>query len=216
MAIDIAGRRVTRIAKIWSDALWWVALLLAGVLGMMFLLAPVLLKAGVNEMAVEVAVAEDHVSRTQPLSSPETPLVSEVVLQERDTTHHLQFRTTDWRMFLMVNWVLLLPFAVLLVGIHLFRSLLADVLAADVFTRRNAVRLSRLGWLVIAVAVLAPPLQYWRSWIVLRRLELTDVVLSPARPDWIASSAIFGLLLLALASVWRYGVELQHDRDLTV
>jgi hypothetical protein len=182
----------------------------------MLLLSPVLLKSGLNEVAVQVSVGEARAPRTQPLPSADTPGASHVVLQERDTTHHLEFRTTDWRLFLMVNWVLLAPIPVLLVGIHLLRSFLADVLAADVFTRANAVRLSRLGWLVIAVTVLAPPLQYWRSWIVLRRMELDAVDLSPAQPQWIDGSAVFGLLLLVLASAWRYGVELQQDRDLTV
>jgi hypothetical protein len=85
-----------------------------------------------------------------------------------------------------------------------------------VFTSANADRLSKLGWLAIGVAVLAPPLQYWRSWIVLRRLDLDAVSLSPARPEWFDGSVAYGLLLLVLASAWRYGVELQRDRDLTV
>lgn len=216
MAMDLAGRRATRIAKVWSDMVWWVALVAAAILGTMFLLSPALLKSGFNEVAVQVSVEEQGAPRTHPLASAATPRASEVVLEERDTTHHLQFRTTDWRMFLMVNWVFLVPVAVLLVAIHLFRSFLSDVLADAVFTRRNALRLSRLGWLVIAVAALAPPLQYWRSWIVLRRLDLEDATLSPAGPEWIDGSAMFGVLLLVLASVWRYGVELQQDRDLTV
>jgi hypothetical protein len=154
--------------------------------------------------------------RRQPVSSVNTARASQVVVRERDTTHHLEFRTTDWRMFLMVNWVLLVPIVFGLVGIHHLRSFLADVLASDVFTRTNADRLSRLGWLVIALAILAPPLQYWRSWIVLRRLDLDTATLSPASPDWIDGSAILGVLLLVLASAWRYGVELQQERDLTV
>ena len=216
MPLDIAGRRATRIAKVGSDVLWWVGLLAAAVLTLMFLLSPVLVRSGLNQVAVQVTVEQAGTPRTQPVSSADTARASQVSLQERDTTHHLEFRTTDWRMFLLVNWVLLVPIPFGLLGIHYLRSFLADVLASAVFTRTNADRLSRLGWLVIALAVLAPPLQYWRSWIVLRRVELDAAALSPAAPDWIDGSAMFGVLLLVLASVWRYGVELQQDRDLTV
>jgi len=216
MPLDIAGRRATRIAKVGSDVLWWVGLLAAAVLTLMFLLSPVLVRSGLNQVAVQVTVENAGMPRTQPVSSTDTARASQVVIQERDTTRHLEFRTTDWRTFLMVNWVLLVPIPFGLLGIHYLRSFLADVLASAVFTRTNAARLSRLGWLVIALAVVAPPLQYWRSWIVLKRLDLDIATLSPASPDWIDGSAMFGVLLLVLASVWRYGVELQQDRDLTV
>jgi hypothetical protein len=216
MAMDVAGQRATRIAKVWSDVLWWVGLLSATVLAVLFLLSPVLMRSGLNQVAVQVTVENAGAPRAQPVPSGDTARASEVVIQERDTTRHLEFRTTDWRMFLIVNWVLLVPILFGLLGIHYLRSFLADVLASDVFTRTNADRLSRLGWLMIAVAVLFPPLQYWRSWIVLRRLDLDGVTLSPASPDWIDGSALFGVLLLVLASVWRYGVELQQERDLTV
>lgn len=214
--MDVAGRRATRIAKVWCDVVWWVGLAAGAVLTFMFLLSPVLLRSGLNQMAVQVTVEPEGTPGRQPVSSTDTARASQVVIQERDTTRHLEFRTTDWRMFLLVNWVLLVPILFGLLGIHHLRSFLADVLASDVFTRVNGARLSRLGWLVIALAVVAPPLQYWRSWIVLRRLDLDAATLSPASPDWIDGSAMFGVLLLVLASVWRYGVELQQDRDLTV
>jgi hypothetical protein len=216
MAMDIAGRRATRIAKVWSDVLWWVGLVSAAVLTVLFLLSPILLRSGLNQMAVQVTVQPEGTSGRQPVSSTDIARASQVVIQEHDTTRHLEFRTTDWRLFLMVNWVLLVPILVGLLCIHHLRSFLADVLASDVFTRTNADRLSRLGWLMIAVGVLFPPLQYWRSWIVLRRLDLDAATLLPASPDWIDGSAMFGVLLLVLASAWRYGVELQQERDLTV
>lgn len=216
MAMDVAGRRATRIAKVWSDVLWWVGLASAAVLSVMFLLSPVLMRSGLNQVAVQVTVENAGTARTQPVATADTARASQVVIRERDATRHLEFRTTDWRMLLLVNWVLMVPILLGLLGIYQLRSFLTDVLASAVFTRRNADRLSRLGWLVIAVAVLAPPLQYWRSWIVLRRLDLDAASMSPAAPDWVDGSAMFGVLLLVLASVWRYGVELQQERDLTV
>jgi hypothetical protein len=138
------------------------------------------------------------------------------VLAERHTTHHLEFRTTHWGLFVMVNSVFLPLMAALLLGIHLLRSFLADVLAADVFTRTNARRLSKLGWLAIALGIAGPPLEYFRSWMVLTRIQASSVALAPARPEWDEGSVLLGMLLLVLASAWRYGAELQQERDLTV
>jgi Protein of unknown function (DUF2975) len=217
LPIDVAGTTATRLAKAATDLLWWVALAFSVILVILFLLSPVLLKndSGVNTVAVQVSFG-DPAHRTVPLDSPDTPRASDVVLTERDTTHHLEFHTTDWALFVMVNWVFLPLLTALLFGVHLLRSFLADVLAADVFTRRNAGRLSRLGWLAIGLGIAGPALEYWRSSIVLARTQLETFALTPATPEWEEGSVLSGLLLLVLASAWRYGAELQQERDLTV
>ena len=217
MPIDVAGNRATRLAKAGTDLLWWAALAFSVILVTLFLLSPLLLKndSGVNTVAVQVSFG-DSAHKTVSLDSRDTPRASELVLTERNTTHHLEFHTTDWPLFVMVNWVFLPLLAALLFGVHLLRSFLADVLAADVFTRRNAGRLSRLGWLAIGLGIAGPPLEYWRSSIALARTRLETAALTPATPEWDEGSALFGLLLLVLASAWRYGAELQQERDLTV
>jgi hypothetical protein len=217
MPIDVAGRRTARLAKVSMDLLWWVALLLCAILAILLVLSPLILKngSGLNEVAVKVSIA-DPVPGIRTLLDVDTPRASEVVLAERNSTHHLEFRTTHWGLFVMVNSVFLPLMTALLLGIHLVRSFLADVLAADVFTRTNARRLSRLGWLAIALGIAGPPLEYFRSWMVLTRIQVDSVALAPARPEWEEGSVLFGMLLLVLASAWRYGAELQQERDLTV
>ena len=218
MALDTVGKRATRIAKLGMDMAWWVALMFSALLAILFLLSPVLLTngSGLNTVGVTVANSDDSGPRTMPLSAPDAALASHVVLEERNPMRRLEFRTTQWRWFLMINWVILPAMAALLLGTHLLRSFLADVLEARVFTGANAARLSKFGWLVIAMGIAGPLLDRWRSWMVLNRLHLTGPALAPPDLDWDTGSVMLGVLLLVLASAWRYGAELQQERDLTV
>ena len=217
MPLDSAGRRATRLAKIGIDLVWWVALVFGGLLAILFVLSPVLLTngSGLNKVGVEVSISNSGI-RTTPLSSADAGLASDIVLEDRNPTRRLEFRTTQWRWFLMINWAILPAIATLLFGTNLLRSFLADVLEARVFTATNATRLSNFGWLVIAMGIAEPLLNRWRSWMVLSRLEPTGPALVPAQLDWNTGSLTLGVLLLVLASAWRYGAELQQERDLTV
>jgi hypothetical protein len=217
MSIDVAGRRATRIAKVWIDVVWWLSLLLGAVIAIAFLLSPVLVKRGSGlEIAVRVSVADDSVARTLPLVSADTLRVSRAVVEERERTYYLEFQTTAWGLVFMTHWLFLPAIGGMILGLHLVRSFLADVLAAEVFTRQNAGRLSRLGWLTIVLGIVGPPLEYLRSWMVLARTRLSGVALTPAEWEWNEGVVSLGVLLLVLASAWRYGAELQQERDLTV
>jgi hypothetical protein len=139
---------------------------------------------------------------------------SDPVLQQQTQTR-LEFRTRRWSFFYAAN-ALFLPFmAAMLLGLRLLRSFLADVMAGEVFTPGNAQRLSKLGWLVIALGVAGPRLEYWRGWMVLQRAQLSGAALSPASTDT-TGLWLVGVLVLVLAAAWRYGAELQQERDLTV
>jgi hypothetical protein len=231
MPVDPAGRRATRIAKVVIDVMWWVFLALSLVLVGVFLSAPLLEESGfvarfdwnafhVDDssgppvMELYVSIATDSALTLPSLTSPDTIRASDPVLEQQVTTR-LEFGTRRWS-FLYIATATLLPFfAAILLGIYLLRSFLADVLATEVFTSRNARRLSTLGWLLIVLGVAGPQLQYWRAWMILQRIQLSGAALSPASSDgnglWLV-----GVLVLVLAAAWRYGAELQQERDLTV
>ncbi len=215
MSQSVAGSRATRIAKVAMDGLGLIALLAAVVIAAWLLLSPLLMqKTGVEPaVKVPVAIGSGSVLRTVPLRSPDTLLASHPLLVHGEA--ELQFRTTNWVLQFLVNGVTLLGVAIVLLAIHLVRSFLAEVKAGAVFTLPNARRLSRLGWLLVAVGVGAPILEYWRSSMVLGRAQLEGVALAPAiLTGW--NPILAGVLVLVLAAAWRYGVELQRDRDLTV
>ena|SRR5688572_9067397 len=231
MPVDPAGRRATRIAKVVVDVTWWVSLALSTVLVGVFLSAPLLEgsgfaarfdwnsfhvddRSGPPGLGLQVAIATDSASTLPSLASPDTMRASNPVLEQQVNTR-LEFGTRRWGFLYVANATLLPFFAAMLLGIYLLRSFLADVLDTEVFTTRNAKRLSTLGWLLIVVGIAGPQLEYWRAWMILRRIQLSGGALSPAGSDgnglWLV-----GVLVLVLAAAWRYGAELQQERDLTV
>lgn len=100
---------------------------------------------------------------------------------------------------------LLVPGLMAVAGLLWLRAFLGDVLQGRVFTALNAARLYRIAWLLIvaALAKLVLSLTASRAVVVL--------LLGLLQPTLLA-----GLLILVLASAWRYGSELQQDRDFTV
>jgi hypothetical protein len=215
MAVDAAGRRATRIAKIATDVLWWAGLALAPVLGLGILLSPVLARDAGFQLGVGVPVSIGaDTSGAVRLASADTMVAVRVVV-EAETHRQLEFDTrSGW--FFMLAHVTFLPILVAaLAGVRLLRLLLADVLAGRVFTARNATRLSWVGWLTIVLSIAGPLHDRWRSELILGRLRLSGATIAPADGDgnglW-----LIGVLLLVVASVWRYGAELQEERDLTV
>lgn len=231
MAVDVSGRRATRFAKVVVDVNWWLGLLMCTFLIAVFLTAPLLegrgyqvrfnwasfeldQGAGPPGLGLLVAIPGDSTVPLPTLSSPDTLIASAPVLV-RDGPVELQFHTRESDFMYAASLLLLPLIAACLVVLHLLRSFLADVLRTSVFTVRNAKRLSTLGWLLIAIGVAGPWLERWRGSVILGRIDLDGVALSPASTDtsllWLA-----GVLVLVLAAAWRYGAELELDRQLTV
>ena len=230
MSVDVAGRRAARVARVFVDLIWWVVLLFVVIVTGIFLAAPLLPDGNVmvrfdwdgvhihkrqGPLAAIGLLVEsaDHPLARQSLSSADTMRAANVVL-EQETHSELEFHTRRWGFFYAVNALFLPIMAALLFGLHLLRSFLRDVLAADVFTTRNARRLLTLGWLVIGFSVVGPALESLRARLILKQMGLSGSALSPADAD--SSLLLVGLLALVIAAAWRYGVELQQERDLTV
>jgi hypothetical protein len=230
MSVDVAGRRATRVARVFVELIWWVALVFVVVVTAIFVAAPLLpdsrfmvrfdwdgvhihKRAGPWAAIGLVVESGDHPVTRQSLSSADTLRAANVVL-EQETHTELEFDTRLWGFFYAANALFLPIMAALLFGLHLLRSFLRDVLAADVFTTRNARRLLTLGWLLIAFSILGPALESLRARLILKHTGLRAAGLSPANSD--GNLLLMGLLALVIAAAWRYGVELQQERDLTV
>ena len=214
MAVDAAGRRATWIAKIALDVMWWAGLVLAPILGLGILLSPVLARdAGLQlGVGVPVAIGEDVFDAVR-LASADTMVAARAVVEAE--TRQLDFDTRSAWFFVLAHVTFVPMLAASLAGVRLLRLLLADVLAGSVFTLRNAARLSGVGWLAIVLSIAGPLHDRWRSGLILGRLRLSGATIGPADGGgnglW-----LMGVLLLVVASVWRYGAELQEERDLTV
>jgi hypothetical protein len=212
MRAEGTGRRVTRLAKLLADVTWWLVILTA--LGLiLFWATATLVGDGVTPttVAVQVAIGDSAARRMLPLVPLDTGIATQPVL--KDVAGTLEFGTSEGWIVLLGGIVVLPALAALLFGLHLLRSFLRDVLAADVFTAPNARRLSRLGWLLVVAGVVLPVLKFLYTAYVVRRADLAGV---PLRVGMHSSLIIPGILVLVVAAAWRYGVELQREQELTV
>ena len=149
------------------------------------------------------------------LSGPETAATGGVEVEDLDDLEgRLELRPLEWWLVLLGGLVAVPGIAAGLLGLHLLRSFLRDVLAAEVFTAANARRLSWLGWLMVIGGVALPVLEFGYSLFLVRRAGMPDLPVGVGIDGF--DAVVPGLLVLVVAAAWRYGVELRQDHDLTV
>jgi hypothetical protein len=212
MEAAMPGRRVTKVAKMVVDVGWW--LVIGGiVLAFTFsLLWPVFTGSRYWGIGIDVSIPDEAARQLLPLTSPDTLIARLPTLKDVEGSLRLEVFGV-WAV--LQEWVFAVPFfAAMILGLHLARSFLKDVLAKEVFSSSNARRLSLLGWLMIGAGLALPALNFLRSVFLISRADLEGVPMSVG--IWSIGTVIPGILVLVVAAAWRYGVELQQDRDLVV
>jgi len=99
--------------------------------------------------------------------------------------------------------------------VYQLRQILRSMDGGSPFTVDNARRLGRMGYTVLVAALAQTPPVFWvLNYLVHGRTEVSLSI----RPSsfGFCEPLLFGLVLLALAEVFQYGVGLQGDRDLTI
>ncbi len=212
MTTAIPGRRVTRLAKVLADVGWWLAIggiVLALALSFLW---PVITGSRYWGVEIHVSIPDETAQHLLLLTSPDTLIARHPSLN--GVEGNLRFELFGVRSILL-EWIFALPFfAVVVLGLFLARSFLRDVLGRQVFSATNARRLTLLGWLLIGAGVALPLLDFLHSALLIKTAGLEGVPLSLR--IWSFGTFVPGILVLVVAAAWRYGVELQQDRDLVV
>jgi hypothetical protein len=120
------------------------------------------------------------------------------------------------------NWVYLFygylrQFLLALGLLYIFRSLravLKDIIQGDPFSADNSARIRKLGYAVLLLAFLLPSIEYVTANEILRGLQIQPTLSRPSLFD--AGYILTSLLILVLAQVWSYGLELKRDQALTI
>jgi hypothetical protein len=102
----------------------------------------------------------------------------------------------------------------------LLRRIFATMAGGTPFIGENIRRIRWIGWLMIIFGVLSQVVRWGLVWFVHSNVAATGLDLSlqidqsSVQPD--TTMIFLGLVVLALAEVFRYGAQLQTDSDLTV
>jgi hypothetical protein len=230
MSVDSSGRRAARIAKVVVDVTWWLGLALCTALVIVFLAAPAVEHSGLRatfawnafEMdggrgrprsAIRIDLPDSATSTL--IQSVDTTLVADIRLVGDDEAT-LEVALRRWSVFYAANALSVARVLATLGMVFLLRAFLSAVISGEVFTARNAHRLSRLGWLLVLVGLAGPQLERLRGALIMSQIRLSDgAQLSLATVDgntiW-----VLGVLVLVIAAAWRHGADLQMERELTV
>jgi hypothetical protein len=127
----------------------------------------------------------------------------------------LRLETTNWIFPATSNLAKLLTAVGLTYVFYQLGAILHAIKSGEPFGRGNVTRMRRMGWAVFVVGFLRPAVEYFAARIILNQLAIADPPLStpsPFQSDVILAS----LLILILAQVWSYGLEIERDRALTI
>ena len=127
----------------------------------------------------------------------------------------LRLETTDWSIILISNLSKLLVAIGLAYVVYLLRSVLQTILKGDPFAPENTVLIRRIGYLVLLVGFLKAAVEYFAAREILRQLTIVDPPLSLPSP-FEAEIILASLLILILAQVWSYGLDLGREKALTI
>jgi hypothetical protein len=211
MSLAVAVSRPLKIAKFFTDLTWWL-----GVVGSVVLTLGFLSSFFGVAFSLSAPVRVEVKAKSADLWSLTAPNSTDGAEPRLDEVHgQLKLRGAPRNVQWIITTSSIAAVLVAMYGLYLFRSLLKDVINRDIFTDRNAARLSRLGWLMIVVAFVGP---VWNGWLGSLILDYVGNERFVLQPDSSATGGFLfmGILTLVLAEIWRYGVELQHDRDETV
>ncbi|MDP2401344.1 MAG: DUF2975 domain-containing protein [Actinomycetota bacterium] len=97
----------------------------------------------------------------------------------------------------------------------LLRQMTASIVAGDPFAEANIGRIRAIGWLTVALELFRGAAQFGLS-IIMQTTSTMSGYQVLSFGGWNFGVFIIGLALLVLAEVFRHGLQLQSDADLTV
>lgn len=208
--------KLTRFVKILLDIIFWLLVLVCAFLVLWIALSPLVLNVIDVPITASVPVAigvGDEPQFEVAVAGAEAKWVQAAYVEEAQGT--LRLETTDWVIILVSNLAKLLTAIGLTYVVYLLRSVLQAILQGDPFTTENTVRIRRIGYMVLLVGFLKAAVEYFAAREILNQLMVVDPPLSLPSP-FEAEVILASLLILVLAQVWSYGLDLEREKALTI
>jgi hypothetical protein len=133
------------------------------------------------------------------------------------TIGEMLFQTRNWRIHILLFLGLIIPLILYMGILYLIRQFLVDAMQGIPFAFDNAQRLKWIGWLLLGIGVVKPFLNYLTGHWILSAVTVQGPMLSPwVNLGFVGMCVIVACFSLILSVIFRYGVELEKERSLTV
>jgi hypothetical protein len=214
--MEVRHLTIVRVLKVWFEITLGASMVAGAGLVVWLALSPLVMTADQPaDSAVRVSLGTGMLRPVLPVdiqTSPEGDVSSLRIVEGRG---ELRFQTRSWSLQFLLNAGLLLTIALVIVSVWLLRLVLKSVLEGEPFAAANARRLRLMGLLILAGSLVLPILEYAGGAVVLSRVALEGIELSPLF-DLSKDRILGGLLILVLATVFDRGARLEQDQSLTI
>jgi hypothetical protein len=167
---------------------------------------------GTASVPVRIGTGEDPQFDVTFTSTPKDAIRAAFVDEAEGT---LRLETNSTLLIVITNAAKLFIAIALAYIFYLLREVVQAILDGNPFTTENARHVRRLGYTVLGIGFLGPFVEYLAATEVLNRLPTTVPVVNPG-PTFDVWIILAALLILLLAHIWSYGLELERDRALTI
>ena len=132
-----------------------------------------------------------------------------------DAQGTLRLETSSFFLIFIANAAKLVTGIGLAYVFYLLRIIVQAILDGNPFAPENAPLIRRIGYSVLALGILQPTVGFLAGAEILNQLPVTSPILNPGIP-FDAEVILATLLILLLAHIWSYGLELERDQELTI
>lgn len=209
------GLRLIRFVKLVLDLVYGLLIIAAAFLVLVMVFSPLILKNNIPLTAsvpVAIGAGGEPQFDVQVASSTEQGIRAAFVNQAQGT---LRLETDNWELVIVSYLYQLLALIGLAYLFGLLRSVIQAIGQGKTFAQENVQRIRRIGYVMLLIGILIPTVQYFASWVILSQLEIVAPSLNLPSPFQVELILISSLILI-LAQVWGYGLELERERALTI
>ena len=207
--------RLIRFVKVLLDLVYGLHIISTIILALVMVFSPLLLRNDIPLTAsvpVAIGAGDEPQFGVQVADSAAQEIRAAFVNQAQGT---LRLETNNWGLVITSYLYQLLALIGLAYLFGLLRSVIQAIRQGNTFTQENVQNIRRIGYVMLLVGIILPIVQYFASWMILRQLEIVTPTLNLPSPFQVELIFI-SLLVLILAQVWSYGLELERDRALTI
>lgn len=97
----------------------------------------------------------------------------------------------------------------------MLRKIIKSIKSGTPFTRVNAARIRAMGWLVMAAGPFWGILEYIYAWMWLPKIQIEGAKVY-IEPDFRVFYIFAGLIVVVIGHVFKYGVSLREENELTI
>jgi hypothetical protein len=208
--------RLGRIVKTVLDILFGLSVFVCVGLILWVAVAPLVLNQsqgwGTASVPVTIGVGQEPQFDVSFTSLPEDEMNAAYVTDAEGT---LQIETRNFLLVLITNAAKIIGLVGVAYIFYILRSIVKDIQGGEPFAEENIRRIRKLGYVLLIFSILFQVAQFLAASEVLRRLPEVQPELS-AGHAFDAGVILISLLVLLLAHVWSYGLEIERDRELTI